>query len=373
MLFWMSPSSLTYIGAHSLFLFLFKSNVAIAQLNISASHFSRGFTVLEKKEDVRIDSNGGFRYSIMTTNGAPGHAPRMKSNPYAEAADPERYRVADAPLFICAEHTEACVLCTTAGKNGRNGRTAAVGATLFWLTCPHLNALIARMEGHRCVQATTEAMRRHPALMERHVQSHEIYAARARSLLTDAQWAFFAAHFLSSDDDAQLHKYGNAAVSHAEDMKCLHALAAQTLAGAANPIGSLVINYVLFLHQLTCVAEDEVARQENSRAKLRAALDSTDLFVIFMDCFAASIVGEEKTQAGVERNNGHQNGDVCHGVTLTVPLPQPRAFTTSTVVYTWQTDASFATLSPDICARALRVLVFLEGRPPRRRKKHRIN
>lgn len=288
--------------------------------------------------------------------------PPLKRNPYAEAADPERYRVADAPLFACAEHREACVLCTTAGKNGRNGRTAAVGATLFWLTCPHLNALIARLEGHRCVQAIAEAMKQHSALMACHVQSHEVYAARARALLSDAQWAFFDQHFLS-DDNAALHKYGNAAVSHAVDMKCLHALAAQTLAGAANPIGSLVLNYVLFLYQLTCVAEEE---GEEKRWTLRAALDRLELFESFTESFVLCILqrSEGETESSAKL--------VCEA-TLTVPLPDPHGKETSEVTYEWQADAALSSLSPDICARALRVRVFLEGKPPRRHKKHRIN
>ncbi|KPA82475.1 hypothetical protein ABB37_03535 [Leptomonas pyrrhocoris] len=293
--------------------------------------------------------------------------PSLKHNPYAAAADPERYRAVDAPLFTCVAHREACVLCTTAGKNGRNGRTAAVGATVFWLTCPHLNALVARLEGHRCVQAVTEAMKRHPSLTNAHVRSHEAYAARVRQLLTDEQWLFFAEHFLSKDK-AQLHKFGNAAVSHARDMKCLHALVAQTLAGAANPVGSLVVNYVLFLHQLTGVAENEAARQEEKRMGLRAALDNTQLFVNFMEAFVACVLngkGEEERDV--------QSGTDAPQTVLTVPLPAPQAFETAAAVFSWRLDTSFAALSPDICARALRVLLFLEGKPPRLHKKHRIN
>lgn len=295
-----------------------------------------------------------------------------KRNPYAEAADPERYRIADAPLFTCAAHTEACVLCTTAGKNGRNGRTAAVGATLFWLTCPYLNALIARLEGHRCVQAVTEAMKRHDALKRAHVASHDCYVARARSLLSGAQWSFFESHFLTCDD-ARLHKFGNAAVSHAADMKCLHALVAQTLAGAANPVGSLILNYVLFLYQLTCVAEKAVAevagQEEETRLSLRAVLDSAELFVNFTEAFVQFVL----LTASHSSRAGMSGSEEVETPTLTIFLPEPRVFEASEMTYVWQNDASFSALSPDACARALHVLTFLEGKPPRRHKKHRIN
>ncbi|KPI87996.1 hypothetical protein ABL78_2932 [Leptomonas seymouri] len=302
----------------------------------------------------------------MLARDAMGEAPPVKRNPYAEAADPERYRVADVPLFTCAEHADACVLCTTAGKNGRNGRTAAVGATLFWLTCPHLNALIARLEGHRCVQAVTEAMKKYPCLTTCHVRSHEVYAARARLLLTDAQWSFFTGHFLSTEN-AQQHKFGNAAVGHAEDMKCLHALVAQTLAAAENPVGSLLVNYLLFLYHLTCIAEDEVARSEEKRTDLRAVLDSRELLVHFMEAFLACMLNENEGDGHTRTVKG------IRSATFTVSMPEPHVFEMTEVAYEWQLDSSFAALTPDVCARALRVLIFLEGKPPRRHKKHRIN
>lgn len=61
------------------------------------------------------------------------------------------------------------------------------------------------------------------------------------------------------------------------------------------------------------------------------------------------------------------------GARFAVALPEPSVFEVSSVTHTWHADASFPSLSPDICAQALRVLVFLEGKPPRRNKKHRIN
>ncbi|GET92439.1 hypothetical protein, conserved [Leishmania tarentolae] len=288
-----------------------------------------------------------------------------KRSAYAEAADPDCYRVADARLFTCAEHGEACVLCVTAGKNGRGGRTAAVGATLFWLTCRNLNAIIARFEGYRCVQAVPAVMGLHPCLRDWHVQSHSAYETRAKGFLSPAQWRFFEAHFLSQEQPS-LHKYGNAAVGHATDMKCLHALVAQTLAGAANPIGSIVVNYVLLQHQLVSeaaeVGNSEQQAAEERRLSMRATLDSTLLFSDFAKAFV---------KAASERPCGEWH-DLCN-VYFEVPLPEGNMWCKKAVQYMWRADSQLASLCPDLCARALTVLHALEGHSRRRHKKHRVN
>lgn len=292
-------------------------------------------------------------------------ASEAKYNAYAEAADPERYRIADALLFTCAEHGKACVLCVTAGKNGRNGRTAAVGATLFWLTCPNLNVIIARFEGHRCVQAVSAAMAQQPCLCDWHVQSHDVYASRAKELLSPAQWCFFEAHFLSHEQPS-LRKYGNAAASHAADIKCLHALVAQTLAGVANPVGSVVVNYILLQHQLVREAAEmgksEEQEVEERRLSMKATLDSTCLFSEFATAFV---------RAASERPRDDWHG--LQNVYFEVPLPEGNIWCKRAVQYMWRDDSQLATLCPDLCVRALTVLVALEGHSRRRHKKHRIN
>ncbi|KAG5494100.1 hypothetical protein JKF63_01935 [Porcisia hertigi] len=288
-----------------------------------------------------------------------------KPSAYAKAADQNRYRVADAVLFTCAEHGDACVLCVTAGKNGRNGRTAAVGATLFWLTCPNLNAIIARLEGHRGVQAVTEAMAQQTSLCEWHVHSHDDYTVRAKGLLSPAQWAFFDAHFLSQVPPP-LRKYGNAAVGHPTDVKCLHALVAQTLAGVSNPAGSIVVNYVLLQYQLANEPVEmggvEQQSDEEKRSALRGTLDSREFFMSFIVAFV---------RAASERHMADWRG--LHGTHIEILLPEGNVWSKGAVQYMWQDDSHIATLCPDFCARARSVLVALEGTPPRRHKKHRIN
>ncbi|CAJ1007962.1 putative Protein (DUF501) [Leishmania naiffi] len=287
-----------------------------------------------------------------------------KHNAYAEAADPHRYRIADALLFTCAEHGEACVLCITAGKNGRNGRTAAVGATLFWLTCPNLNAIISRFEGHRCIQVVAEALSRQTCLCDWHVLSHNVYASRAKELLSPAQWSFFHTHFLS-EEASSLHKYGNAAVSHAADMKCLHALVAQTLAGVPNPVGSIVVNYVLLLHQLvskTADREEIEGHGVEEKLTIQATLDSTVFFASFITAFV---------RAASERHREDWQG--LHDVYFEVPLPDGNERCKGAVQYMWRNDSQLATLYPDLCACARIVLHALEGRPRCRHKKRRVN
>ncbi|KAG5493345.1 hypothetical protein GH5_02088 [Leishmania sp. Ghana 2012 LV757] len=291
--------------------------------------------------------------------------PGAKHNAYAEAADPSRYRVADAMLFACAEHGEACVLCITAGKNGRKGRTAAVGATLFWLTCPNLNAIVARLEGHRCIQEVSKAMSQNACLCDWHVQSHDFYTSRAKELLSPAQWSFFEAHFLSKEQPF-MRKYGNAAVSHAADMKCLHALVAQTLAGVSNPVGSITVNYILLQHQLISeaveVGKAELLGDDQKRCHMRAALDSTALFSSFMSAFLGAV-----------RELRCRDWQGVRDIHFNVPLPDGSLWRKAAVQYMWRVDSQLAALLPDLCARALTVLCALEGKPPRRHKKRRIN
>ncbi|EKF33623.1 hypothetical protein MOQ_002503 [Trypanosoma cruzi marinkellei] len=259
---------------------------------------------------------------------------------FQAAASQESYRVADLELATCKLHGGAAVLCSTAGKVGRKARTAAAGATLFWLTCPYMNIIVARLERHGAIGALQRLVDENERVAAQHVASHARYEKRARALLSDQQWAFFDSHFVSIPESSGGRKYGNGAVGHAKDLKCLHALVAQSLCGAPNPIGDAVLQYIyLFSKKVEALrrpaqnfhpeeGRDE-AEEENDFASARS-FDDVSVFVDFVEDWT--------TKHEEERAK------------LPVAL-----------------DAN------DYCSAACSVLTFLEGRLPRLRKKHRIN
>ncbi|KEG10636.1 hypothetical protein DQ04_03481060 [Trypanosoma grayi] len=267
--------------------------------------------------------------------------PLKKPSAFEAAADQASYRVADVQLASCRQHGGAAVLCSTAGKTGRNGRSAAVGATLFWLTCPYLNTMVARLERHGAVGALQKLVDNNANVAAQHVASHRHYEERARALLSAERWEFFSSHFTSGSESQGNRKYGNAAVSHAKDLKCLHALVAQSLCGAPNVIGDAILFYMLFLSQKvetfdkvsekTASHTDDAENDSNDTfTDEKRSLDDVSALVAFVESWSSKNVAKDGTS--------------------------------STVL-----DAD------DVCSAACNVLTFLEGRPPRPRKKHRIN
>ncbi|KAF8276615.1 putative Protein of unknown function (DUF501) [Trypanosoma cruzi] len=263
-----------------------------------------------------------------------------KRSAFGTAASQESYRVADLELASCKLHGGAAVLCSTAGKVGRKARSAAAGATLFWLTCPYLNIIVARLERHGAIGALQQLVDENERVAAQHVASHARYEERARSLLSNQRWAFFDSHFVSIPESSGGRKYGNGAVGHAKDLKCLHALVAQSLCGAPNPIGDAVLQYIyLFSKKVESLRRPtkssrleeggDEAEEENVLASA-GFFDDISVFVDFVEGWAKKNE-EERAKLPVALN------------------------------------------ANDYCSAACSVLTFLEGRPPRLRKKHRIN
>ncbi|AAZ10694.1 Protein of unknown function (DUF501), putative [Trypanosoma equiperdum] len=269
---------------------------------------------------------------------------------FVAAADQSNYRVPDAQLATCTKHGGAAVLCATAGKVGRNGRTAAVGATLFWLTCPYLNTIVARFERHSAISALQRLLDNDRKVSEAHVASHARYEERAKELLSSERWAFFDAHFVTgAAESAGGRKYGNAAVSHATDLKCLHALVAQSLCGASNPIGDAVIHYILLL-------AEKVKTIKNASAPLSSEKGSSG------DCSTAEVCGGENSFAAESL--------ALDEVSLLVEFVKQRL---TDDIRGDRSDLRSVHDADKLCSSACEVLTFLDGRPPRSRKKHRIN
>nr|CCC89980.1 conserved hypothetical protein [Trypanosoma congolense IL3000] len=272
-----------------------------------------------------------------------------RPNPVVAVANQSSYRVPDAQIAICVEHGGAAVLCVTAGKVGRKGRKAAFGATLFWVTCPNLNNIIARLERHGAVGAVQSLINNDCDVSEAHVASHLHYEKRAKELLDPERWKLFDAHFgAGAVDSPRGRKYGNAAVSHATDIKCLHALVAQSLCGAPNPIGDAVLRYVLVMaervrlfksSQRTCCAHEDNCE----RIACSGMDDRNDKLILEEDMLMDSTSLAEFVRRFVLEKENH----VC--------------------------DSSGEVNADSFCSAALEVVTFLDGRPPKARKKYRIN
>lgn len=260
-------------------------------------------------------------------------------SPYEAVADPAKYRVADATFGTCS-HGHSGTLCATSGKVGRNGRSAAIGATLCWLTCASLNNIIARFERHGLISALAARLQTDSKLLSLHVASHAVYEGMAMSTLQEPQRSFFRAHFMEPADVTK-RKFGNAAVGHEGDLKCMHALVAQSICGAHNPLGNLCLHYILHLrsqvdslvnaNKTTHPGDADIAASPN--LQVCAIVDCAAGMLNFLD------------QVGVQA----------------VLLPPLQA--------TAEGGADVATA--ECCAAADVLIVACEGHAPRTRKKHR--
>lgn len=271
--------------------------------------------------------------------GASKKSRNQKSGRNAFLRVEEEHRQTAAVLFQCRAHGNAGVMCVTAGKVGRQRHQAALGATIFWCTCPSLNNALAHLEQSRAVQTINHFLSLYPSVAAGHCASHSLFETHVEKLLREkaddagwrgstttaaaasasqgesgkeeeeqniserekqdvdpmvkegvrrsilssslppspslqvegrgkeksireegsppsptsfsssSLWDFYHSHFISPPDPSR-RKYGNAALSHPTIVKCLHALVAQELCGAVNPIGEAICNYLCFLHQL---------------------------------------------------------------------------------------------------------------------------
>lgn len=276
----------------------------------------------------------------------------LSSSPYTEVADPKKYRQPDATLFSCIAHQQAAVMCATAGKIGRNGRQAAAGATVFWCTCPSINKLIARIERNGGVQQVVAAFQADPALLRAQCESHITFESRVKELLESSSgplWDFYDSHFINPPSDGGAEgqrKFGNAAVSHAGDMKCLHALVAQELCGASNPVGLVVCNYITFLYSLL----SKVTSGEELTPEQRSSVESSDLFRRFiLTCGASPAFGQE------------------------ISMDRGPCFSPSDIPVVWRSKGELQAMTPDLCEMANHIFKTLEGKESNRSKKRRVN
>lgn len=280
-------------------------------------------------------------------------------SPYQIVADQEKYRVPDAAFGPC-QHGASGTLCSTSGKVGRNGRSAAIGATLCWLTCPQLNNIVARFERNGLMPALAARFTTDSALVAAHVSSHGAYESLVMRSLDETQRNFFKSHFIEPEDVSK-RKFGNAAVGHEADLKCMHALVAQTICGASNPLGNLCLHYILHLKsELDAMvnAEVEAAEPDVSAPACASTVDTTTPTTV-----AAS--PNLKACGVVDRPDGMLQ--YLDRVGLAYVMTPPMASSDD------ETESGGGVASAECCAAAAWIIVTCEGHAPRTRKKHRKN
>lgn len=288
------------------------------------------------------------------TAAAPAHARRQAGpSPFQLVAEQSKYRVADATFGPC-QHGAGGTLCSTSGKVGRNGRSAAIGATLCWLTCPQLNNIVARFERNGLMPALAARFAIDEALTAAHVSSHSAYESLALMSLEEPQRAFFKDHFIEPEDISK-RKFGNAAVGHATDLKCMHALVAQSICGASNPLGNLCLHYILHLKsQVDALRATEVAASESVTESPDAAPSIKTCVTPAQDLRVCAIVDAPSGMLAY-----------LDAVGLAHVMSPP----CSTIAG----SAQPAIASAECCEAATQLIIACEGHAPRTRKKHRKN
>ena len=116
------------------------------------------------------------------------------------------------------------------------GEEPQVFPTLFWLTCPYINILVARLESAGHVARCQQRMADDPELAAAMQQAHENYAKQRRDVVPQSVQASLARNYPKRHD--VLMNSGVGGIRTQEGIKCLHAHLAHYLAGGPNPVGA---------------------------------------------------------------------------------------------------------------------------------------
>ncbi len=117
----------------------------------------------------------------------------------------------------------------------RHGDGFVVFPTLFWLTCPFLEAEVARLESAGAVKRFEDLLAGDPPLARSYAQAHEAYRAERWALLSPED-----REFLRKVNALGRLETGIAGLGNPRRVKCLHAQLAHFLARGQNPIGGAV-------------------------------------------------------------------------------------------------------------------------------------
>jgi uncharacterized protein len=199
-----------------------------------------------------------------------------------------------------------------------------------------------------------------PALVASHVASHAAYERLAMNSLDETQREFFKSHFMEPEDVSK-RKFGNAAVGHEDDLKCMHALVAQSICGASNPLGNLCLHYILHLKsEVDTLLSEEADNAQGLEAAPAAAASATATNATPILTTASPNL---KACAVVDRPNGILL--FLDRVGLDSVMDPP--------LVTAAPDQKPMIASAECCAAAALIITACEGHAPRTRKKHRKN
>lgn len=314
-----------------------------------------------------------------------------------------QHRRATEVLLATPEGEPIVTFCPYAGKPGRprpeNNHNKAVShailsGTVLWLVCPLVNNAIARIERTGGVRLIDARLKTDAFLGPLQEASHRVYESYVtQTLLKDPEeQQRFLKMFVQVDagEEKEGHKrgnynrkYGNAGVSAPRDLKCFHAVAAQALGGAANPVGCVVVLYLFFLNDKL----DEMEAAERAEAEAAATTEGEEVPP------AAAVAEASPAVASAEATANPSEA------TAEKPKPDPgapsrrvfaekktafaafvddfgnfEAFLNDCIAHQRLTidEATMARL-PQLTAMSKRILHALEGHQPYQRKKRRIH
>jgi hypothetical protein len=191
----------------------------------------------------------------------------MEKEPSGEAGS---HTVPSQAVLASCSNGEACVTFTlAAGKRSSRLKhdEPVMGPTLFWLTCPKIHSFVGHLEFLGAAQFLEEYLTVNDDLRAAHIRSHASFLEKLQGILPTTVYQQYldkfardapGEHELPAVKGGQgaTRRYGNAAVSLPENVKCLHALTACALVGIFNPLGTIVLQYLHHLGQLSEKAKE---------------------------------------------------------------------------------------------------------------------
>lgn len=129
----------------------------------------------------------------------------------------------------------------------RHGEEFVVFPTLFWLSCPFLEAEVSRLESAGAVKRFEARLATDPVLAASYACAHDAYREERLSLLSPEEREFLGAR--RARDSVET---GIAGLRNPRRVKCLHAQLAHSLVRGENPIGAAV---AVELPRLECPPE----------------------------------------------------------------------------------------------------------------------
>eukprot|EP00760_Papus_ankaliazontas_P010687 PhM_4_TR14407/c0_g1_i1/m.107100 len=170
----------------------------------------------------------------------------------------------------------------SSGKIKKNRKEVVIGATAFWLSCPHVNRVVGHFERGGAVHYFTTMVHSTPWLSASYAQSHDEYLQTVHRHIdhvypasSDETTSITASSVHSRFNEVMKTKFGNAGVCTPQGVKCLHAQVALYLAGGRNPIARIAVNHMVVSLKMLLLQYEEHAKRHFAQS----AGIATDSFV----------------------------------------------------------------------------------------------